>query len=254
VFFGIIITIMFFIGAFWRDPPEPEPAPHAVPGRWSKKAALPAAVAALAAAALWPGVAWTLKAPADAQVTVALASPSATNWQGVDDEFWEWRPHVVAADGERYDFFTADGSGPVGLYLGLYLTQRQGAELLNSQNVMVPQKHPRWSDKEQTMRTVRVDGRDMKVGQSRLASYDDRRLLVWYWYRIGGYHTANPYLGKLIEAASVLFSGRRDGGMIVVAAPYADREESAVETMQAFIDDMLPAIDASFDRALRQES
>jgi EpsI family protein len=156
----------------------------------------------------------------------------------------------VGADGESYGFYRDGEGGAVGLYVGVYRTQRQGAELLSSQNQMVRQKHPMWRDSEQTTRTIRYRDREMEVRQHRLASNTGTRLLVWTWYRIGQRYTADPYFGKLLEALSVLFGQRRDASLIAIAAPHGEREEFATERLQVFMEDMLPVIDDAIEQAL----
>jgi EpsI family protein len=251
IFFGIIITALFFIGSFWRDPPaEPiRPVVRSKDGRRGPVVAV--GVIAVAASVLWPGLAWTIRAEADGDQSVAVLRPDASGlWRPSERAAWEWRPQIIGADGQRHDFFVRDDGAPVSLFLYTYRTQRQGAELLNSQNKMSTHEDPLWTEKEQSQRVIRLADEAVAVNQSRLEARSGRRLLVWNWYRIGDHHTANPYLGKLMEAWSLLVAGRRDGSLIVVAAPYADREDQAAESLQAFVDAMLPAIDGALDQAL----
>jgi len=259
VFFGIVITILFFIGAFWRDPPSEEREPNlaaAVSG--SLAGALVTALAAVAVAGFWPAIAWALEQGEGDSAEVRIEAPAPTQgWRHLSASSWDWRPHVVGTDGEVYDFYTNEDGVPVGLYLGVYARQRQGRELLNSQNVMAAQQVAgrevvMWSDKEQTRRSIGFQGDEMSINQSKLASRKGETLLVWNWYRIGVRHTANPYLGKALEALSRLFGQRRDGTLIAVATPYEDKAIPAEATMQAFIDQMLPSIEQEINRALQQ--
>lgn len=259
VFFGIVITILFFVGAFWRDPPSEERGPNlAATAGGSLAGALVMALAAVAVAGLWPALAWALGQGEDDGSEVRLEAPvPAQGWRHAPAPLWDWRPNIVGADGEQYNFYLNDRGAPVGLYLGVYRTQRQGRELLNSQNVMARQQVAggevvMWSDKEQTKRSIGFQGDEMSLNQSRLTSRKDGSLLVWNWYRIGEHHTANPYLGKVLEALSRLFGQRRDGTLIAVAAPYEDEVVSAEATMQAFIGQMLPSIEQELNRALQQ--
>jgi exosortase A len=254
VFFGIVIGALFLIGAFWRDPPEENlQIPAVTANTDSATGALITAFAAVAIAGLWPGIAWALDRGGEDNPAVRLQAPvPADGWRSVPESSWDWRPNVVGADGELYGFYVNEEETPVGLYLGVYRTQRQGAELLSSQNQMVVQQHQVWSDKEQTTRRIRLQGEDGEVNQSRLASRRQERLLVWNWYRVGERHTANPYLGKVLEALSRLLGQRRDGTLIAIAAPYEEKVEDAQVVLQAFVDQMLPAIDRELNRALRR--
>ncbi len=252
VFFGIIVTILFLIGSIWRDPPSEGPRVSEVPpsSRGSGSAAATAA-SAVVIAVFWSGIAWALERAEGDVGAVRLSSPlPEEGWRGEPGSLWDWRPNVVGPDGEYYGFFVNQEGTPVGLYLGVYRTQRQGAELLGSQNQMVAQKHPVWSDKEQTLREIRLQGQAIRVNQSRLASRTGEHLLVWSWYRIGEHHTANQYLGKAIEALSRLFGLRRDGTLVAIAAPYTERPAAAAEVLQAFVDAMLDPIDRELDRAV----
>jgi len=253
VFFGVVVTILFAIGAIWRDPPSEGPRAAAVapPSRASNGAAAVSAVAAVLIALFWSGLGWTLERGESRVVEVHLSSPvPAAGWRPESRSLWDWRPHVIGADGDYYGFFADANGNPVGLFLGVYRTQRQGAELLNSQNQMVVQKHPVWSDKERILRPVRLQGREVGVNQSRLVSRRGEHLLVWDWYRIGERHTANQYLGKVLEALARLFGLRSDGTLIAIAAPYGDKPERAAEVLQAFLDDMLVPVERELDRAV----
>jgi len=52
---------------------------------------------------------------------------------------WDWRPNIVGADGEQYSFYLNEAGKRVGLYLGVYREQRQGAE----DSTAAP-RAPRW--------------------------------------------------------------------------------------------------------------
>jgi exosortase A len=252
VFFGIVVAIMFLVGAFWRDPAVADPTPNIAPaGHGHGRSAVLAAVAAVFTAGLWPGIAWTLEDKEFGDQIVDVRSPPpAAGWRSESQSLWDWRPEIVGADGESYGFYLDGEDGPVGLSLGVYRSQRQNAELLSSQNQMVREKHPVWRDTEQTTRTVQTERREMEVRQHRLASNDGKRLLVWTWYRVGERYTANPYYGKLLEARSILLGQRRDASLITIAASHDEWEQPAEARLQAFMDAMLPAIGNELEQAL----
>jgi len=252
VFFGIVITIMFVIGAFWRDPPAPDPELQTADGTEGRKAAPTAALAALAVAALWPLAAYALERDSGLDgSSIELSVPATANgWQLAGEAAWDWRPRIVNPDAEIYRFYQKDGR-PLALYLGLYLTQRQDAELVNSQNVMVRQKHPVWKNKGRSAVEIPLDGEPVEVRQDKIVSHK-QRLLVWHWYRVGDYYTSNPYLGKVLEALSRLTGSRRDGTFMVVATPYDELTEEAAPALQAFLDAALTDIEKNLDRAVGQ--
>lgn len=259
VFFGIVITIMFMIGAIWRDPPAPLPLPASGPARAiSRGERLRLFGVLLLAAGVWPLANLALADRDDAVAAVALHPPSpAGGWTLAADgpHAWDWRPIVVGADGSLYQFFApaTPPETPVGLYVGVYRTQRQGAELVSTANMMVSQLDKAWSDLAIVPHRVTLPDRELDVQQHSLISSGGRRLLVWSWYRVGDHHTANPYLAKLIEALTRVVGRRGEAALLAVAAPYRDQggQADAEALLTRFIEEMLPAIDAEIDRAVR---
>jgi EpsI family protein len=253
VFFGIVVTIMFFIGSFWRDPvADTEPSQFdqrdVGPARFG---VLTAAVLAVLAAAAWPALGWYGDQVAGARTAVHLAVPEgADKWAHDEASGWDWRPHVVNPHAQSYHFYRAPGA-TVGLYLGVYATQGDGAELVNSQNQMVVQQHAVWSEKDRIRRSIDGGGgKRFVVEQSRLSRVTGERLLVWSWYRIGGQDSADPYRAKLSEAWLRLSEGRRDGALIAVAAPYTDSEAEAEAILTRFLAEVGPNVRRVLDGAV----
>ncbi|MBK8992660.1 MAG: EpsI family protein [Gammaproteobacteria bacterium] len=169
-----------------------------------------------------------------------IPEPAAAGGWSAAEAFTDWKPHYVNPADERQSSYF-DGTHAVGVYLAYYGRQEQGAELVNSQNVMVVQKHPVWREPEQAAREVHVGDRTIDLIESRLDS-ESQRLLVWHWMRVAGRDANNPYVGKVYEAIGRLGGGGRDGFGIVVYAPYTDSPEVARERMHAFLEAMLPSI------------
>ncbi|WP_295578344.1 exosortase C-terminal domain/associated protein EpsI [uncultured Lamprocystis sp.] len=182
---------------------------------------------------------------------VALQVPAAVgDWQDASEGFWSWRPRVVAPDGEISVFYRGR-PGAVGVYLGVFRSQRQGAELVSSAHQMVSTRDQQWSDKEISTRAIRLPTGPFTVNQSRIASrYDDDRLLVWNWYRVGDVSTSSPYRAKLIEAAYRLWGGARAGTLIAVAAPYDVNADEAAAVLERFLAVMLPSLEAEIARSI----
>jgi EpsI family protein len=131
---------------------------------------------------------------------------------------------------------------PVGLYLGIYRTQRQGSELVSSSNVMVPQKPGEWSDASIRQRTVDTGNRQLRVEEHRLLSRSGQRLLVWSFFRVGNRYTAEPHVAKIIEALTRLQGSRGEAALVAVAAPYHERLEHGETALVDFVDSMLVQI------------
>ncbi len=256
VWFGIVMFFLFWVGGFFRDDTPPvgrdssrqnqpsvgrdssrqtplPPNPH----RWQP-------VALLALGLLFLGPLWiTWIESRNTAADFHIPAPAAVAGWSTAESFTEWKPRYINPTDERQYSFS-DGTGQVGVYLAFYGRQAQDAELINSQNVMVVQKHPVWREPSQAPRSVRVDGRQIPLIESRLESRT-QNLLVWHWMRAAGQDFSDPLLGKIHEALGVLRGAGREGFGIVVYAPYTDQPDAARARLQTFLDAMLPSIDAA---------
>lgn len=258
VFFGIVMLLLFWIGAFWREdqmasqPDEAGKKPTFTNLGMSKSGKLfVAGAAALAIAAIWPVYAAYLnKLPVKTEGLAIVAPGSANGWVSQNAPLSAWQPHYIGTDAHVSQTYRKSET-VVSLYLGYYRTQRQDAELINSQNYMVKQKDPEWSNVGERTLEISLGNRRETIQQTFLRS-PNQRLSVWNWNSMLGTYTINPYLSKLLLAKAKLFGQRDDAAAIIIAAPYEESPETAALAMQAFIQDMLPGIRASIEYASRQ--
>lgn len=259
VFFGIVMLIMFSIGVIWRDEPVTAPVPDPAGEQILQPLDAIKFLSLVAAAGMfWPMLGWALSDHGGPVARVAVTAPTSVNWTlNESKSIWDWRPDITGADGSIYAFYRSSdsehGNASVGLYLGIYRKQRQGAELVSSRNMMVRQGHPVWSDTVITSRTVSIGSRNLLVQQHQLLSRRGERLLVWTWFMIGNHHTANPYIAKLLEAKSRLLGRHGEAALIAVAAPYSGKIDTAEQVLTDFIHDLLPAVQNQVRRSLKTD-
>ena len=253
VFFGLVMLLLFWIGAFWR-----EDLPHA---EGDKPVAMPvnttpiparrivmSTLAAVSIAAVWPGYAAYLKSNVPLPVPIKLEAPSSSNgWSADPVPLSDLQPAYTGSNASLTQTYRK-GSKVVSLYLGYYLHQKEGAQLVTSTNVIVHQKHPVWNNVGETRRAVTVGSQPLQIVQTKLRS-PAQRLLVWNWNRIGDTYTVNARFAKLLEAKARLLGQRDDAAAIILSAPYTSDLESAAPVLQEFIGDMLPAIETSLKQA-----
>ncbi len=252
VFFGVVMLLLFWVGGFWREDGRPEPgvatAVAADSGRSYARPALPVAIATLLVAGLWPVyAAWLTARPLPAMPVLQVEAQGG--WQP-SEAFVTWVPHWVGADRTLRQSYSQAGR-KVLLALDYYATQRQGAELINSQNYMVSQsKYEHWINIGEKQRTVDIGGQPRQVRQARLESRDGQgRLLVWQWNLIHRRPTVNDPVGKLVLAFDRVLLKRDDGLSVLIATPYEGREtEAASATLARFAAGMEPAIAHALDR------
>ncbi|HAN56187.1 MAG TPA: exosortase A [Betaproteobacteria bacterium] len=253
VWFGVVMLAMFWIGGYWRqDQDEAAPVPRtgiiAVVG---VAKLLLTALLALLVVLTGPAYAAWLAAHSAAPTPVQIASPAAANgWVAETAPFTDWQPHYVGPDGQHAAYYSKNGQH-VMLYLAYYRTQRQDSELITSQNYMIMQKHPRWSNIGEAVLDPALGMTPAQVIQTRLRA-PDQKLLVLRWDQLDGRDLTNDYLAKLLLARDKVLGKRDDGTAIVIATPYTDDLEAAKLVLRAFIHDMRDSIATSLGEAAQR--
>ncbi|MFN3920528.1 MAG: exosortase A [Methylohalobius sp.] len=253
VFFGIVMLILFWIGSFWQEgkfesefqiPSNGTACRAPTIGAW-----LSSTITALAVLAVWPAYADHLRGLAQAKLApVTLTLPqSAQGWQKSKAELTSWKPHYLFPDAEAEASYT-DGKRQAKLYVLYYRTQAQGKELVNSQNVLIPQKHPVWQMPWEKPKKVTLAGQILKIREGLLKS-SDQTLLVWRWNWVSDTFTASDPWAKLLEAKDKLVGKPKDAAGIVVAVECEDDCKQASDTLLAFTQAMLPHVRQMLERA-----
>ena len=249
VFFGLVMLLLFWIGSFWREDDQPEPAlqpvaraaPSSVPSLM-----LPFALLTLAVIAIWPAYSAWLSHRAIPEMP-ALQVQTREGWQA-REAFTDWVPHWGGADRQLRQSYTQAGRD-VMLELNYYVTQRQGAELINSQNYMIERQHPVWTNVGEVFTRVEIAGQSRQVRQVKLKSNSGQRLLVWQWNLIKQNPTVNDYLAMLELALDRVRLKRDDGLSVLIATPYDDTDtRAAAATLARFAADMEPSIARTLDQ------
>ena len=244
VFFGLVMLLLFWIGNFWREDDQPQPedaSPLAtVPGGAPARPLLPVVIAALLIAGAWPAYAnWLGSRPLPDLPDLQVAPRGG--WQA-SAPFTTWTPHWVGADRQLRASYAQAGHR-VFVELNYYVTQRQNAELVNSQNFMVPQKDPAWSNAGEAHVFVEIDGASRQVRQAKLRGINGQRLLVWQWNLIDHRPVVNDHVAKLTLALDRVGLQRDDGLSVLVATAYEEGNDAAASAILArFAADMEPAI------------
>jgi exosortase A len=253
LFFGIVIGLLFWLGSFWREPAAASPQTGALLEATPASPALMvgAAIGTAALAAAWPLYLPYLD-PVD-DTLIRLAAPAgASGWTLEPQHAAQWRPHYRGPAASTLAVYRK-GERSVAVYVGYYRNQRQGAELVGSQNLIAGESGSPWARMSESLRSEELPSGTVELRQTRLGSAGGR-LLVWDWYRIAGYDLSNPYLAKALLARDKLLGRGDDSAAIVLAAPYDSSPETAVDTLRVFAREMLPAIDNALRLAAQKGS
>jgi exosortase A len=248
VFFGFVMLLLFWIGSFWREDDQPQSAPassHAT-GSAPPRPVLPVAVLALVVIGLWPAYAtWLNSRPLPAMPKLQVES--ATGWQP-DAALTTWEPHWIGADRQLRQSYAQAGH-QVMLALDYYVTQRQGAELISSQNFLTQQTGSQWANVGEHIASVEIGGQPRQERQARLRGSNGQRLLVWQWNLINQRPMVNDHLAKLVLAFDRVQLKRDDGLSVLIATPYDEADlDAAAATLARFAADMEPAIGRTLDQ------
>jgi EpsI family protein len=242
VFFGIVITAMFFIGARWADHDAPDAEALALPPAVAPAggAALPLLMAALSIAAVaWP--AW-LGASADAprpSPGPVLPAALAPGWTADDSALTAWRPRYEGATLEQHRGYRGPQGQGVGVHLLYYRDQAPGRKLVSSVNILVHSEDPSWNLVQQAVRPA-GEGAAPGAPASWLsatvlgdAASGKHTLKLRRAYWVGGRWTHSDFQAKLWEAW-VQWRGEPDDAAAVILSAEDNSAGSADRTLDAF--------------------
>ncbi|MES2564884.1 MAG: exosortase A [Pseudomonadota bacterium] len=253
LFFGVVMLILFWVGALWREDLDrpPETMSNVVvrrPPVTTLRPFIAATVVGAALVATWPGAAAYLD-----RVNVSSQPPRespapAAGWELSPQPISTWTPHFLNYTDQVSQVYATDNAR-VGLYVRYYRNQHQGAELITSGNTLVRSIDPAWGNTGETHRTVSVNNESLTVVAAELRGPPAKRLLVWRWYRVDGRYTTNPYVAKLLQARSKLLGRGDAGAVIIVYTELMGSREQATNRLEEFVTAMLPGIARSVDYA-----
>lgn len=252
VFFGIVITALFFIGARWSEPDAAVPERMQALGRAGRPSAGRLLVVAFSAAVAvsWP--AWLRPADGVPGAPLALGLPAAAaDWRVADEPLSDWRPAVVGARAEQGRTYVGP-AGRVGLHVAYYRQQQEGSKAVSSVNGLLrvgdTVRHAVPAGPVQAPGAVGAAGWQATElrGSSIATALQRPPLLVWRTYWIGGQLVGSEVQAKLRQAW-LRVRGEPDDAAIVMIYTEADAEGRAAQRLEAFAaahqDTLLRALD-----------
>lgn len=255
VFFGVVILLMFMIGARWSEPDAPPVVAAASMGSLpSTKPGWAVPVAAALLLAL-PVLMQQGLIASESQEPPLLAEPSlsATRWKATDRPA-PWTPAIENPAATLQRHYAADGAGDayVGLYLGYFRQQHGSSKLVSSNNQLVRSDDKQWAQADVgALRVTLAAGEEVPVKTANLrrpvSVADATRLRVWQFYWVNGTLASSDTLGKMYGGLHRLM-GRGDDGAVVVLYAAEPPDGSADALLEAFMRDNLAAIEAQLQR------
>ena len=254
VFFGVVIGIMFFIGARWAEPSleTSAPAAGAVAADTSSLGRGGWLVLALALVALGATQIAFSKLDVDQSgVPVRLELPAAWGggWMAEDASIAPFTPAFKGAKAEATRTYRL-GDERVAAWVGYYHDQNYETKLVTTTNVLAEATgESRWAQANQGGRTVATPAGAINVlvanVQASLAAPDlgGRRLRAWQVYWVGGHYIASGTRARLQLAVNRLL-GRGDDAAVVIFYTEGADPELADARLERFAAAGVPALSA----------
>lgn len=225
IFFGVVIFLMFVVGAHWA---EPEPVILSIdPAILGAKQAVSVeklwgVTAALAVLVALPPVALWLVERDSGAALVPFTEPTTigSRWQITQATAFDFKPAFQNTSAQIHANYVSRGQ-VVGLYIGFYRRQDYQHKLVASDNVLVASQDHRWSlissgEKEAAFGNQLHAVRTSELRGAPLTGSDvAANLLVWKVYWVNGAVTASDYLAKAYGVLDRLM-GRGDASAVII--------------------------------------
>lgn len=263
LFFGVVILLMFAVGARWAEPDTASATAGEAEGngRQGQAATVGQPLIALVVAVF-------LMLPVAAELalqregargeSVSLAPPTTLGggWALDASAGAPLQPSFQNPSATLLRVFARPDGARVSLYVGYYRNQSQARKLVSSDNTLVPSSDTDWQ-------VIRTAGHDAVIGADTVgvqvtdlrASGRGRALAgpwtAWRLYWINGALTGNDYRAKLIGAFQRL-TGRPDESAVVIASAADGPDHRADATIADFMKQAWPAVDALLHATARR--
>lgn len=248
VFFGVVMVLLFAIGARWREDwpsrsSEGDAALARVPETptTTRRSLAGAALAAAILVAMWPPVLASVEHASVTTEARLTPVPAADGWIPVAARLTPWRPEYLAPAATLAQSFENDGAR-VGLYIALYRSQTAESKAVSSQNKLVRTTNREWRLAPTGATPFEIGG--AKATAETAVIHGQQRLAVWEWYWIDGHVTSNDTAAKLYQVLS-LIRGRGDStARVVIYTPIGREDLQADALLRRFASSMAPRIHA----------
>lgn len=223
IFFGIVMLLLFWVGARFRDAPRQAPArsdgDRPVPSA-DRGGSIVAAGAAVFVAALWIPAAATLGLEQDMQVRRVPPIEGANGWRLADSSF-DWLPRFSGHGTALRQVFERDGER-VFVYIAYYAGERGAKGLVNSGNLLVAPDDARWREIVRGRTAVTVRDETLNLRTATIGGAAGRFDVLW-WYWVDGRVTASDAFAKALQARARLQGGSGDAAAVFVYTEPSER-------------------------------
>lgn len=249
VFFGIVILIMFGIGARWSEQPVPLDTSNLRTPELQNRPSIPLMLSAALVIIVAPHIGKISIESAESGPAVELAALGDVPEWTITNTTAPWQPAFQQPDASSSKMFSR-GAETVGLHIVYYRNQDYQRKLVSSANVLVQSMDKEWAIVSNGSKAVDLYGKTIAVRTAKLRSDSGQRLTVWHWYSINGRITSSDHLAKLHTAYDRLRGRGDDAAGIFIFAP--SDLASPETTLETFLRNLASPLQAALDRTSDQ--
>jgi len=256
VFFGVVMLVMFWIGARFRESASVVDVRVLTAANVSGRLHAPAAIfwralpAVAVATLVWPLV-QSATAPGNDGGPIVLAPVVAAGWQRAAAESIPFVPQYREPSASLHETLRRDDA-VVGIYIAYYRAQDAHRKLVSSENALVHSEDFTWRTVGSTTRHVTLGTAPVAVVATQLRGPHEQPLTAWKWYWIDGTVTASDAYAKALTAWSRLRGRGDDSAAIILYVPEGDPGRASA-ILQTFARDAWPAIAGTLEQAAHEK-
>lgn len=245
LFFGLVIFLLVWGGSFFRDDrnatetvaasnvgSDRQLDSFATTNKWT--------LLCLVFVISGPVAAKWLERPYDTSLTEPALPQLGNDWLGPYETINLWSPEFINPTSAQLQQYEKNGQ-IVQVYIAFYADQKQGAELISSENRLYDQEQ--WRRINDKLKAVQLGNRDdpANVHEVVIQSRQDK-VLLWHWSQIGSVSVVNPLKAKLTEARSRLFREQAGSAAIIVSTRITLDNDEAEQRLNEFLEEFYPRI------------
>jgi exosortase A len=247
IFFGLGMTLLFWVGSKWGENVKPEMLISdvlLVSKKQNKQRIFILAFFALIISAVWPLSAEYINQYSNNKNNdYELVKPEPRPPWRETESFTTWKPTYQDANVEKQIFYT-DGKYTIGVFIEYYLIEVQGHELINSENVLIPENHLIWKLLQERSTIINYKNNPFSIFEGTLKSID-QTLITWRLNWVSGIYTTNDFQAEFLKALDKIIGKSNTQAAIILAIDPKDDISKAKAALFSFINVMLPSIEQS---------
>lgn len=236
IFFGVVIIVMFSIGARWAEPIQPLQRVTSAAGSELQKPLHVWLTMLILAALISAGPLYEMRLlQANADAVVKLSLPTTVGSWHTEAPVIDWQPQFSDPSAELHSAYHNEDTW-VGLYIAYYHNQNYERKLVTSTNVLVTSNDPIWQTVRNHQTNAHFGSNDVSFREAELLKKQaiaDERYTVWQGYWINGHLTSSDIQAKWLTAWAMLTGHGDDSAAIIIYAP----KDSAGKELPAFVNE-----------------